>query len=107
MTARKKSFAQIAITMGDPSGIGAEVTLKACAELTRRSVGVALVVIGDFSVMAEVAQRLNVPLEIREWKAGDAPIPLEDGLGVLSASRLPEKARYPGKPTTEGGAASF
>ncbi|GGT17056.1 4-hydroxythreonine-4-phosphate dehydrogenase PdxA [Streptomyces purpureus] len=54
--------APLAITMGDPCGIGPEITVKACAD-TRRTEPV--VVIGDPGVLARACRTTGERLEIR------------------------------------------
>lgn len=49
----------IAITLGDPCGIGPEIVLKACAD---RSLDLPLRVIGDARLLAREAARLGLPL---------------------------------------------
>ncbi len=75
----------IAITMGDPCGIGPEITLKACAD-PRRTVPV--VVIGDTGVLARADQIVGTRLAIRpissvdqaEFAPGTVDVLAEDGL---------------------------
>lgn len=83
----------IAITMGDPSGVGAEVTLRAAADLpTDRRAG--LIVVGDTGVLSRARNALNLSLVLHDG-TGPAPagalrvrhIPvagLPDRFGVLS-----------------------
>jgi 4-phospho-D-threonate 3-dehydrogenase / 4-phospho-D-erythronate 3-dehydrogenase len=97
----------VAISMGDPAGIGAEVILKAARALRARRGAPRLLVVGDLGAMRAAAERLgDVPPPIA-WRK-DEPLPeLERGLAVVSRSKLSARARRPGKPTVEGGAASF
>lgn len=83
------SAAPIVITMGDPSGVGPEVTVKALAELTpaqRRS----FAVVGDRAVLSRAlaASRIDLPL-VAPGADGvgliDVPVEgLPDRFGVLS-----------------------
>src|SRR5690606_31127144 len=50
----------IAITMGDPCGIGPEIVLKACADASLG--GLALRVVGDARWLAREAARLSLPM---------------------------------------------
>ena len=49
----------IAISMGDPAGIGAEVILKSASRLASQRGAPALIVVGDLEVMTETARRLH------------------------------------------------
>jgi 4-hydroxythreonine-4-phosphate dehydrogenase len=97
----------VAISMGDPAGIGAEVILKAAKTLRARRGAPRLIVVGDLGAMRAAAEQLgDVPAPI-EWR-NDEPLPAFDrGLAVIGPSKLSARARRPGKPTAEGGAASF
>ncbi len=69
----RRALPSIAITMGDPAGIGPEVLLKACADpaVARCCVPVA---IARRSVLKRVATRLSLPLPTRiEDPTGDVP----------------------------------
>ncbi len=54
----------LAITLGDPAGIGPEIALKAAASLgpDLRRRGHALLILGDPATLAAGAQRLDLPL---------------------------------------------
>jgi 4-hydroxythreonine-4-phosphate dehydrogenase len=107
MAIGRKAPPLIAISMGDPAGIGAEIILKSAAVLARRRRAPSLVVIGDLKVMLETARRLKRVPTPTPWTRAAPPIRLERGLGVLAASDLPRPARQPGHPTVAGGEASF
>jgi 4-hydroxythreonine-4-phosphate dehydrogenase len=107
MAIGRKAPPLIAISMGDPAGIGAEIILKSAAVLARRGAAPSLLVIGDLKVMLETAGRLKRVPTPRPWTPTASPVPLERGLSVLEASELPRLARRPGHPTVAGGEASF
>lgn len=54
----------LALTMGDPAGIGGELTLRAWAAL--RGVGPSFVALDDPARLALLARQLNVPLSLQE-----------------------------------------
>ncbi len=54
--------AKIVVSMGDPAGVGPEITLRACAAKRVRLAGTALVV-GDIAVLRELRDRLALDLE--------------------------------------------
>jgi len=104
---RRKMPPLLAVSMGDPAGVGPEVILKAAAALARRRGAPSIVVVGDLSAMRAAAARLrNVPAP-SEWRHGDPPVRLAKGLGVLSISKLSARAIRPGHPTVEGGGAAY
>ena len=107
MAARRKTPALIAISMGDPAGIGPEIILKAAATMARRPGAPSLVVIGDLNVMRETALRLRRVPAPYAWSSASEARSLRNGIGVIAARELPKSARRPGHPTVAGGEASF
>lgn len=96
----------IAISMGDPAGIGAEVILKSAARLASRRDAPTLIVVGDLAVMTETALRLHSRIRPCAWNP-DQPTPRRGNLGVITRAPLGARARRAGKPSIEGGNASF
>jgi 4-hydroxythreonine-4-phosphate dehydrogenase len=88
---------RIAISLGDPSGIGAEVTAKALRALRGALVPY---VFGDRGVLARELAGLGLPAA-----APGAPLP--PGGALVEASALPARATRPGRPAPEGGAAQL
>ena len=66
----------IAITLGDPCGIGPEIVLKACAD---RSIAMPLRVVGDAGLLAREAARLGLPMPARIDSIVDLPVDLRVG----------------------------
>lgn len=103
----------LGVTLGDPAGIGPEVTLKALGHARLRRVPV--VVIGDETLLRETARRLRlrfevVPIEEAALRDGALPPRTRGGrpvVAVLPVSRLGQAARRPGKPTIAGGRAAY
>jgi 4-hydroxythreonine-4-phosphate dehydrogenase len=94
----------IGITMGDPAGIGPEVTLKAAAQ---KPATCRFVVLGDLQILKETAFRLGSPLVPTAWTLAD-PYPTDPRcLPVLPLSTLSPEQRVPGHPTPAGGEASY
>jgi len=97
----------VAVSMGDPAGIGPEVTLRAIASpsLRRR---IAPILVGDLGVLRETADRLRLRLDfhLREEHPVGARHP-RGSLPVEVVSALPPRARRPGRPVPEGGDAAF
>ena len=55
---RRKTPPLVAISMGDPAGVGREVILKAAAALASRRGAPSIVVVGDLSAMRAAAARI-------------------------------------------------
>lgn len=102
----------LGITLGDPAGVGAEVTLKAL--LHPRLARVPAAVIGDVAVVAETARRLRLRCDVVPAAQGDLasvrPSAARGGrprIAVLGVGRLGTSARRPGKPSVAGGRAAY
>ncbi len=108
MARRRTARPVLAISMGDPAGIGPEIILKAAASIAGREGAPALAVVGDLETMRETAERLGdgVPIP-HEWRSGDPLTPSSGEIVVYAASRLAPSARKPGHPTVEGSDASY
>jgi 4-hydroxythreonine-4-phosphate dehydrogenase len=93
---------RLGITVGDPAGIGPEVTLKALAALANRQAmtGVTPIVYGSQRVLHEAARRLGLPIELvgpavpAIWPAvtaieiGDGVEPIETGSITAAAGQI-------------------
>lgn len=103
--ARKRTARPVlAVSMGDPAGIGPEIILKAAAAIAGRGDAPALVVAGDLATMRETAERLGGVSAPGDWRPGDPP---PEGVAVYAVTRLAPGARRPGRPAVEGGDASY
>ena len=95
---------KLAVTMGDPGGIGPEVVVKALHSAEVRDI-CRTVVIGDSSVIAEMVRLLKLPLKVRT--IGD----LKEAKHIKGTIDIFDvHATYPftkNKPTAEGGKACF
>jgi len=94
---------RLVISMGDPSGIGPEVTLKALARRSARVVRAILV--GDVGVYEETAAWLGLRLRFVAW-APPEPLP-RAGLPVRVVSSLRARERRRGRPGAAGGKAAY
>jgi 4-hydroxythreonine-4-phosphate dehydrogenase len=98
----------IAISMGDPAGIGAEVILKAASALASRRKPPSLVVIGDLGAMRAAAKPLGSRSpQPYEWTPGKPMKGMRDGLAVITVGRLPARASSPGRPSIAGADAAY
>lgn len=92
----------LAITMGDPTGIGPEVTLKA---LQRRNDPFTPLLVGDLEVFRDTAAALDLAVELAVWEPS-SPLP-RSGIAVRTICRLPAGSRRPGRPSMAGGRAAY
>ncbi len=89
---------RVAVSLGDPSGIGPEVSARAAAALRGK---VAPLFFGDAS-FERMARRAGLPLPV--WAPGE---PLPRGAALVRVTRLAAADRRPGLPSPAGGAASL
>lgn len=94
----------LGVTMGDPSGVGPEVIVRA---LQSPLPGCRVIVLGDLAVVQETATRLASPLVPYAWQVGDVLPTDPRQLPVLALSQLTPDERVPGHPTPAGGDASY
>lgn len=83
---------KIAVTIGDPAGIGPEITLKSIVfkkilEICRP------IVIGDMAVIKDTAKKLNIPLNLTNTE-------------LIDVSEIKKRDFEKGRPTNVGGRAS-
>ncbi len=103
----------LAITLGDPAGVGPEVILKSLAHPRLRRTPA--LVVGDVATLRETARRLRLAYTIVPVSESDVLVrTLPDAragaartVHVLAASRLGDAARRPGRPSLAGGRASY
>src|SRR5579885_1083883 len=86
------ALAPLAVTMGEPAGIGGELTLKAW--LARRHGTRPFFALDDAAHLASLAQRLGLGIDVREVsRPSDAARVFGDSLPVLPV-KLPAAVRY-------------
>lgn len=93
----------VAVTMGDPAGIGPEIVAKAFAD---PDFAVPAVVVGDLNLLAVTAARLELPLEIRAVSPPLDAIPDKGIMSVIATSELPSDLA-PGRVDARAGAAAY
>jgi 4-phospho-D-threonate 3-dehydrogenase / 4-phospho-D-erythronate 3-dehydrogenase len=103
----KTKRVSIAVTMGDPAGVGPELCLRLLRD--RRIAGVCLpVILGDAGVLRRVAQRCRIPFDtpivaLRGWKQTKAlPFPV-----IVHCDSIESEAVKPGKVQAACGRAAF
>ena len=92
----------IALTIGDPNGVGPEIAIKAAAKLVREG-GPAIILVGDEFVVRFYAELCAKDLNIRPFD-GTAPRP--GHVSLLAVDALPREAFSPGTPLAAGGRAT-
>ncbi len=93
---------RLAISMGDPSGIGAEVTVRALRALSLSGLRIVPYVFGDGPILARLGRRYGLALPLVE------PSPRLPPRGAfVSVTGLSRAAARPGAPAPEGGAAQL
>ncbi len=93
----------VAVTMGDPAGIGPEIVVKTFAD---PGFSTPAVVIGDLSVLSRAAGLLDRPIEIRRIERPGEARPETGAIDVIAASDLPADLPL-GKVDPRAGAAAF
>ena len=98
----------IAVSMGDPAGIGPEVVLKAAATIARRPSPPVIIILGDLDAILSAAARLNgdVPMP-QEWRPGMRAKRSGRAVSIFNIGKLPPRAFVPGSPTVEGADAAY
>lgn len=76
----------IAITMGDPAGIGPEIVVKALQGLTHASSSTRSVVLGDPAVLQASADRLGISAQVAEISSMDECCPAPGVIPVVRTS---------------------
>jgi 4-hydroxythreonine-4-phosphate dehydrogenase len=99
----------VAVTMGDPAGIGPEVILKALADPEIKK-NCRPLILGDWKVLERARSRRNQAPKLIRWSQGEPLLPmLNGGAGfvVCPLSSLREAESRPGTPSKAGGHAAF
>jgi 4-phospho-D-threonate 3-dehydrogenase / 4-phospho-D-erythronate 3-dehydrogenase len=94
----------IAITMGDPAGVGPEVCLHALASEEMNSLCVP-VVFGDAAVLEKCAQQLGLPIPPQRYSAAELPLATQPG--VLHIPSLELADFTPGQISADTGRAAY
>jgi 4-hydroxythreonine-4-phosphate dehydrogenase len=98
----------IAVTMGDPAGIGPEIILKTLADPAIKKAAQVLV-LGDWGVLERARGRGRDP-ELVCWESGKQLLPMLDhprAHVVCSLSKLSAAESRPGRPSKAGGHGAF
>ncbi|PZR89109.1 MAG: 4-hydroxythreonine-4-phosphate dehydrogenase PdxA [Stutzerimonas stutzeri] len=93
----------IAVTMGDPSGIGPEIIVKM---FMRRPHKRSWFVVGDTAVMKCAVARLGADVRVRTVASCDEAVSEDDSLNVVASSQLPSPPPI-GEVSADSGRAAF
>jgi 4-hydroxythreonine-4-phosphate dehydrogenase len=96
----------IALTMGDPAGVGPEIILKTL-DYPQVKKACRLLIFGDRQVLESTAGRLGKVFPINSVCRLDQPNGFDGSVGLYEASRLGEFQVIPGRPDPQGGAATL
>jgi 4-hydroxy-L-threonine phosphate dehydrogenase PdxA len=92
----------IALTIGDPNGIGPEIAVKAAAQVAREG-GPSIVLVGDEFVVRSCVQLYAGDFTLQTF---DGSAPRAGALYISPVNSLPRAAFRPGTPVAEGGRAT-
>lgn len=93
----------LALAMGDPAGISAELTARILADPETRNAA-SFIVIGDRRVLADGEQVAGVSLDLPVWRPGDAGLDLSSGAVFADLGHLDPATIERGKAVAAGGA---
>ncbi len=111
MPDKSHEIARLAVTMGDPCGIGAEIIVKSMQAFLEKP-GPGFVIAGDESVMDEAVKRYSSPSFAKEWKRAQRTEQANDisrgssRLVLFIKSRLDFDRMTPGLPGPDEGVAT-
>src|SRR5690606_13881465 len=95
------SLSPLALTIGDPAGIGPDIALAAWA--ARKTAAItAFSVVGDPDVLASRARALGIDLRLRVEEQPSGVAPTHEALAVLPVTTAARVA--PGRPDPRNGA---
>jgi len=97
-----KVMKRIAITMGDPGGVGAEIIVKALLSAEVRNICVPIVV-GDLSVMEAAIALVKLPLKLKRIESLHESKPSKGMIEIIDIGGV--KDTIENRPTPEGGRA--
>jgi 4-hydroxythreonine-4-phosphate dehydrogenase len=103
----------VAVTMGDPAGVGPEVVLKGLKSMSARRICRPLIV-GDWGVLERTQALLEKganagrpPYELVPWTPGEPVSPRKGAVSVYSVSSLSIAQSRPGRPIAACGEAGY
>src|SRR5258708_35228267 len=94
--------ATVALTIGDPNGVGPEIAVKAAAQLSREG-GPNVVLVGDEFVIRFYGELCAKDVTLKHFD-GESCVP--GVLHFLSVNSLPRQSFRPGTPLAAGGQAT-
>ncbi len=103
---KKKKIEKIAVTIGEPGGIGPEVAVKAACSKDVRSI-CSPVLIGSRAPVERALKMLELPLRLRSIETPEESRPAADFLEIIETGPSGEAGFKSGTPTAAGGKASY
>lgn len=94
----------IGVTMGDPAGIGPEITASAMALSNLRQI-CRPIVIGDAGVLRKACKLLNLPVEFQKIESIDHAVFDKESVNVIEGFPVDAEKMVPGLPTAQTGKA--
>ncbi len=102
-----KKLKKVAVTIGEPGGIGPEVALKAVSDPEVRSACVPIL-IGGRPPLEKMLKKLKLPVKIRSIAQPEESRPEAGFIELIETGGIGAKNSYkPGLPTAAGGKASY
>jgi len=101
LTRAPRRPAALALTMGDPAGIGPEIVLKTLAD-PRAVRGRALVVVGDRACFTAASRQLRIPFRLRDWHP-ELPLPPRGAVFCQASPPGRHAVPRPGRPGAASG----
>ena len=96
----------IAITMGDPAGVGPEIILKSFLDARVWQKGIPIVV-GDYGVLKEAKERLGINVEIRKVSGPEEALEPSPEVPILDMAMIADMSLLPlGQVSSMGGNAA-
>lgn len=96
----------VAITMGDPAGVGPEVALKAIADPRLRRACLPLI-LGDLGVLERARRRIQSSAKLFPWNLGNSVNQRDQFVPVYSLTSLSSAQSQPGLPSKGCGEAAY
>lgn len=96
----------LAITMGDPAGVGPEICLKVLGNKDLARVAVP-VVLGSRTVMENTAKALNIPLDAKQLEEGQEKIQTLQDPALINVAPEWGEGVVPGQISSEAGRAAY
>lgn len=99
------SSPRIAITMGDPAGIGPEIAIKALGRCVKK-LSAEIFIIGETSILSRAVRACGISAQFQSLESSTSPIQ-SNVINILDVGAISVSDVFPGVESTKCGAASF